>query len=164
MELVYIGDIVGTHGLKGEIRIISDFKYKDQVFKKGNNLYAGYDKQKLEINSYRKHKIYDMVTFTGINTIEDVIGFKGDQVYINRLEYNFDGPLNEDIIGMKVYSNNVLVGTVTAIMKSVAQDILVIENDEHKNMVPYVDEFIKRIDLENNVIEIDAIEGLLNEN
>ena len=33
MKLIYIGDIVNTHGIKGELRIISDFKYKKEVFK-----------------------------------------------------------------------------------------------------------------------------------
>ena len=31
MDLINIGKIVNTHGLKGEIRIISDFKYKKDV-------------------------------------------------------------------------------------------------------------------------------------
>ena len=28
-----IGQIVNTHGIKGEIRILSDFKYKNEIFK-----------------------------------------------------------------------------------------------------------------------------------
>ena len=34
MEYIYIGDIVNTHGIKGEVRILSDFKFKSDVFKK----------------------------------------------------------------------------------------------------------------------------------
>ena len=33
MDTVYIGKIVSTHGIKGELRIISDFPYKNKVFK-----------------------------------------------------------------------------------------------------------------------------------
>ena len=36
MDFVYIGELVNTHGLKGEVKIISDFKEKDKVFKVGN--------------------------------------------------------------------------------------------------------------------------------
>lgn len=163
MDLIYIGDIVNTHGLKGEIRIISDFKYKDDVFKKGNIFYIGFDKEKLEVNSYRRHKMYDMVTFVGINSIDDVIGYKGDKVYINRLDYSFKGPLDEDIIGMQVYDNNKLIGTVKTIMKNSVHDILVVENNKIKNMIPFVDEFIINIDLKNKKIDINVIEGLINE-
>ena len=41
MKYIYIGDIVNTHGLKGEVRLISDFEYKKKVFKKGFKLYIG---------------------------------------------------------------------------------------------------------------------------
>ena len=36
--MLYIGKIVSTHGIKGELRILSDFQYKDKVFRVGNNL------------------------------------------------------------------------------------------------------------------------------
>ena len=163
MDFIFIGDLVNTHGLKGEVRIISDFKYKEDIFKKGNNLYVGKNHQKLEINSYRKHKIYDMVTFVGINSIDDVILYKGDKVYINRCEFEFSGILDEDIIGMEVYGDNKLIGIVTTILKNSVHSILVIEKNGNRNMVPYVNEFIKNIDLENKKIEINVIEGLINE-
>lgn len=164
MELICVGNVVNTHGLKGEVRLISDFKYKETVFKKGNNLYIGYDKEHLKINSYRKHKMYDMLTFDNINSIEDVIGYKGDKVYINREEFNFDGILDEDIIGMNVYGNDALIGKVTTIMKSSVQNILVVENENSKSMIPFVDEFILNIDTKNKRIDIKVIEGLINEN
>ena len=37
MQKVYVGKVVGTHGIKGEIRIISDFQFKDKVFVVGNS-------------------------------------------------------------------------------------------------------------------------------
>ena len=36
MEYVYVGKITSTHGIKGELKIKSYFKYKDLVFKKNN--------------------------------------------------------------------------------------------------------------------------------
>ena len=35
----YLGKLVNTHGLRGEVKIISDFKYKDIIFKEGNTIY-----------------------------------------------------------------------------------------------------------------------------
>lgn len=45
MEYLYVGDIVNTHGIKGEIRILSDADYKDCIFKKGVHLYIGKKKK-----------------------------------------------------------------------------------------------------------------------
>ena len=63
MDYIYIGDIVNTHGLKGEVRIISEFKFKASVFKIGMNFYIGKDKNKEVVSSYRTHKTFDMVCF-----------------------------------------------------------------------------------------------------
>ena len=54
MNLIKIGHVSNTHGLKGEIRILSNFKFKDNVFKVSNKLYIMNDE--LVIKSYRKHK------------------------------------------------------------------------------------------------------------
>ena len=64
---------------------------------------------------------------------------------------------------MEVYADDKLIGSVTEILKNKVHSILVIEKNGNTNMVPYVDEFIKNIDLENKKIEINVIEGLINE-
>lgn len=158
---IFIGEIVNTHGLKGEVKIISDFKYKDKVFVKGMNLYIGKNKEKVVINTYRKHKNYDMVTFDGINDINDVLIYKSEYVYVEKESINIDGYFDEDIIGLDVYVNDTYKGKVTEIMKNRAHEILVIDN--HKYLVPYVDEFIKNIDTDNKKIEIIEMKGLFDE-
>ena len=82
MELVRIGKIVNTHGIKGELRILSDFEFKDKVFKKGVKVYVGKKKKEFIINSYRFHKIFDMVTFEGFNSLYDVEYLKGDFLFV----------------------------------------------------------------------------------
>lgn len=82
--MVYVGEIVNTHGIKGELRIVSDFKYKDSVFVKGKKLYLGKRKQEVVIKTYRTHKNYDMVSFEDVNDINEAIIFKNDDVYVKR--------------------------------------------------------------------------------
>lgn len=164
MNLIYIGDIVNTHGIKGEVRILSDFKFKKDVFKKGNSLYVGFDKDKLVLNSYRVHKNFDMVTFEGITNINDVLMYKGDKVYINRDEYKFDGILYEDVIGLDVLVSGNKIGKVDSIMKSNAHPIMVIKTDKKKHLVPYIDEFVKNIDLDKKEVLLEVIDGLIDEN
>ncbi len=152
--MIYLGKLVNTHGLKGEVRIISDFKYKSQVFKKGSHLFINDDE--LVINTYRPHKEYDMVTFDGITNIDDVLKYKGKKVYIKKEDYNFDGILNEDLIGLPVYGDGKLLGIVTDVYKNVNQELIEVDNDI---LIPYVPVFIKNISKEK--LEINVIEGLL---
>ena|SRR5574344_254142 len=160
MEYIYLGKLVNTHGIKGEVRILSDFKYKDQVFKVGNTIYVGTRKDPLKITSYRVHKNYDMVTFEGITDINDVLIYKGDEVYFSKSTTKIDGILDTDLIGCLVYGKE-YVGTVTEILPSKAHPILVVEHDDVTNMVPFIDEFIKDVDIDNKKITIKEIEGLI---
>jgi 16S rRNA processing protein RimM len=105
-----------------------------------------------------------MVTFKDINDINDVLDFKGCNVYINRDDLKIDGIFDEDIINLEVYTNNKKIGIVKEILKNKAHDILVIENNKTKHLVPYINEFIENIDLNNKKIYIKEIEGLLDEN
>lgn len=161
---IKIGELVNTHGIKGEVRIISDFKYKDLVFKKGINLYIGKNKECLTINTYRKHKIFDMVTFNGIDNINDVLVYKGENVFINKEDIKIDGYFDEDLIDLDVYSKDRYIGKVKSILKGVKNDNLVVVNNDKKNLIPNIKEFIDRIDFDNKKIYIKEIEGLINEN
>ena len=67
MEYVYIGKIVNTHGIKGELRIISDFDKKEIVFKPGFAFYLGDFKKKEIVNSYRRHKNFDRIISIAIS-------------------------------------------------------------------------------------------------
>lgn len=163
MDYIYIGKIVNTHGIKGELRIISDMEYKDCIFVKGIHLYIGRDKEQETIATYRIHKTYDMVTFEGLYDINDVLPYKGEDVYIKRDEISFPGILKQDLIGMDVIADK-YCGKVVSILKSKAHDILVIEEENHRYLIPYVDAFIEKIDVENHSILVRDMKGLFDEN
>ena len=155
--MLYIGNLVNTHGIKGEVRIISNFKYKDIVFKPHNYLYI--NGEKLKINTYRKHKNYDMVTFENYNNINEVLKFKGSKVYINKEEMKFPDPLNEDLYGKKVYANGKYIGILDEIVNNGGGELLVVKGKK-EYLIPYVDEFIQEI---NSDIKLNIIKGLIDE-
>ena len=159
MEYLNIGKIVNTHGIKGEVRILSSFSDKS-IFKPGNILYINNDA--LEITSYRVHKNYDMVTFIDRNHIEDVLIYKNEPVYVNRDDIEYEGYLDEDLIGLEVYCEDKHIGHVDSILKTNAHDILVVKNGS-KHMIPNIAEFIDKVDLENKRLDIVYMKGLLNE-
>ncbi len=134
MEYIYIGFITNTHGIKGELRILSDFRYKELIFLKDYKLYIGDKKELYIINQYRKHKNYDMVIFNGINIIEQVLKYKGSKVYINKDDFKLEknSILDEEIIGCDVYEDNMYIGKVVDIMKISPNNILVIMNNNKK--------------------------------
>ena len=158
---IYIGKIVNTHGIKGEVRIISDINYKKDVFKINNNVYIGKNKIKETINSYRIHKNFDMITFTNINDINDVLKYKGENIYINKDEIKITRYFDEELIGLDVVTDHI-IGKVKEIQTGF-QKLIVVEGKK-EYLIPYVDAFIKNININDKKIYINEIEGLIDEN
>ena len=155
MRFIYIGKVTNTHALKGEIRILSNFEFKDKVFTKGFKLYVGHLKTEEVIETYRRHKQYDMVKFVGIDNINDVIKYKGAGVFINEedLHLGDDEILTEELIGMKVYNDNSLVGNITEFREDNGNKNIRV-NDK---LIPFNKDFISKIDKQNREIHFHDI-------
>ena len=159
MDLVYVGKIVNTHGIKGELRIRSDFEKKDLVFKVGNKIII--DKEEHIIRTYRYHKIFDMITIDEYDNIIDVLCFVGKNVYVSRdsLKLSDSEYLLSDLIGLNVIFND----TVYGIVKDYSNDLnplLKIEYDKNY-YIPIKGDYIKNVDLINKKIFVENIEGLI---
>lgn len=162
MKYVLVGKLVNTHGLKGEVRILSDFKYKDRVFKKGMKIYLGKEKICEKIVSYRHHKIFEMIMMDGYSDISDVLKYKGEYVFINRedLVLNDGEYLDEEIVGLKVFVSDREIGVVKRIDKHGINEVLVVKGDKDY-LIPYSFEIIIDVNLEKRMIKIKDIKGLV---
>lgn len=155
MDYIYIGKIVSTHGLKGEVKILSDFDYKKEVFKPGTYLYVGDNYKKVLINSYRHHKNYEMVLLDGYNKIEDVEPLLRKKVYIVKEEITElkDNILSSELIGLDSYIEDNYIGKVDDIYYTgIEYRVIEIIKDNKKTLIPYHKDFIERIDLDNKKI------------
>lgn len=157
MDYIYIGKLVNTHALKGEVRIISDFEYKEKAFKIGNHLYI--ENEKVTIETYRKHKSFDMVKFKEYNYINDVLKFKGKKVYCikEELDLNNGELLDSDYITLRCLYKNKTIGYIEEVINNNGYKLLKI-NDK---FVPLNDNFIENIDLERKEITFKNLEGLI---
>lgn len=167
MKYLEVGKIVSTHGIKGEVRVKSDTSFSDERFKINNTLFLKKDGKylKIKINSYRQHKGFDMITFNDYNNINDVLEFVNCSLYIDKdnLEKLDDGSFYfDDLIGLDTYTDTLeLIGPIVDIMEVPQGQILIIKKNDKEVLVPFVDEFIKEVDIENKKVVITPIEGLL---
>ena len=161
MNLIKIGKIVNTHGIKGELRILSDFDKKELVFKPGFNIYIGNNNIKEIINTYRVHKNYDMVTLKGYNNINEVLKYKDNEVFINRddLNLNENDYILDDLINMEILDDNIILGKV--IDYSNSNNILLKVQGEKEFYIPLVDEYIIKVDKINKQIITKNVKDLI---
>lgn len=159
MEYVCIGKLVNTHGIKGEVKLLSNFEYKNKVFVVGMNFYIGEDKEKVTVNSYRHHKVFDMVTFKEYNYINDVLKFKNKLVYVLKPDLALDNNsiLDRDYIGMNAYYEGVLVGKVKDIIDNNGYKLMLIGT----KFVPFNKEFISSVSVTKKELILKNVEGLL---
>lgn len=159
MEYVCIGKLVNTHGIKGEVKLLSNFEYKDKAFVVGMNFYIGEDKEKVTVNSYRHHKVFDMVTFKEYNYINDVLKIKNKLVYVLKPDLALDNNsiLDRDYIGMNAYYEGVLVGKVNDIINNNGYKLMLIGT----KYVPFNKEFISSVSVTKKELILKNVEGLL---
>lgn len=162
--MYHIGKITNTHGIKGEVKIynLSDFNR----FFVGSHVYVVADNQKIEfvIENVRKQKNVLIVKFKDYDNINDVLSYKGLNLYIDQLE---DDDLEEkeyhyqDLIGKAVYtSQNQYVGLVTDLIEVPQGHLLQIAGEIKKNiLIPFREEFVGQIS-EDKII-IFPIEGMI---
>lgn len=163
-EYIFIGKIVNTHGIKGELRIISDFTYKNKVFLENRRIYIGDAKEEEVIVTYRHHKMFEMITLKGYNNINQVLKYKNKKVYIKKNDiFLEDGEyLEEDLIDLSVVFNNEEVGRVMAITNTGNNHkILEVMTKSKKILIPFHEDFIKKIDVANKLLEVELIEGMI---
>ena len=160
MEYLCAGKLVNTHGIKGEVRLLSRFRHKDKAFVKGFKFYIGKDKKEYEIESYRKHKNFDMFVFKGYYNINLVEHLKGSLVYINKSDLKLDENtfLSVDLIGFSVIIDDKLIGIIKDVLDTPANEVLVLDNNV---MIPYVNDFINNIDAKNKKVYVNNVKGLL---
>lgn len=163
MKYIIIGKIVNTHGIKGELRLLSSFKYKEKVFKKDMKIYIGKKKEEEVIVSYRKHKSFDMICLKGYNNINEVLKYKGLYAFINKedLILELDEYLDEDLIDLEVFINNDKKGIVTNIVRYPNNSLIEVTNNDKKYLIPNNKNIIESIDLNNKKIIIKDIKGLI---
>lgn len=162
MNMYIIGKIVGVHGIKGELKVKSDTDF--DRFKIGNPVYLkkGEDYQKMEVTSHRTHKGLELITLDGLNDINAILEFVGQDLYTPHGldELNDNEFYYEDLIGkLAITEDGTALGVVRDLREVPQGIILEIDYNGRIGLIPFVDEFV--LDVKEDTIIVRLIEGLL---
>ncbi len=160
MDFVTVGKVVSTHGIKGEIRIISDFPYKDRVFVVGNTIQIG--NKDYVINSYRVHKDYDMVTLEGYTNINEVLDLLKKDVYCSKESLNLSDSevLDEELLTYEVVTNDGQKGKVLEVFYASPNNKVIRVQLDREVLIPISSPMIEEINKEKKQVRIHLIEGM----
>ena len=166
-DILQVGAITSTHGLAGGVKV---FPTTDDVkrFKKLNHvlLDTGKELLPLEIVQVKFFKQMVILKFKGYDKIEDVMGFKGRNLFVTRenaVKLKKDEYFIADLIGMKVYTEDeAYLGVLNDVLATGANDVYEVRMENGKDvLIPAIHQCILNVDVENNVMKVHLMEGLL---
>lgn len=169
-----VGKIVNTQALRGEVRVMATTDFPEERFKIGAAL-AIFNGDKLvemvEVDGHRLHKNFNLLHFKGKDNINDVEKFKGFDLKVAATEREAD-ELDEnefyydDIIGLEVYTTDeIYLGKVREITSLPSNDVWAIQrpNKGKDILIPYIEDIVLEIDLDDNRVVIDPMDGLIDD-
>ena len=166
-EMLQVGVITQTHGVRGEVKVfpttddVNRFKKLKQVI-----LDTGKETMPLEIQSVKFFKQFVILKFKGIDNINDIEKYKRCSLYVTRehaVALEEDEYFIADMIGMEVCTEDGnIFGTLKDVIETGANDVYVIENAEHGEvLVPAIKECIRSVDIEKGQMMIHLMDGLI---
>ena len=162
-ELIDIGEIVNTHGLRGEAKVYPRCDYPE-FFEEIPGVYLKTEEY-LKITGVKYQKNMVILKFKGINTIEEVEKLRGEVLYVEKSVFDDlpDGTyLIADIIGLEVFEGDTSYGKIIDCLQTGSNDVYVTE-DKLKNqiLIPALKDVIEEINIEKGYMKVKLPEGLL---
>lgn len=166
-KFISIGKILNFHGVKGEAKLGYSknregfLSQLSTVYIKTNGEYC-----ELEIQNLRFTPKCAIVKFKGIDTLNDIINYKGEIVFVAEQSarecLEEDEFLIDELVGMNVYDGQKRVGSVVGVSNNGASDLLSVKTlSKNICLVPFVKAIVTSIDMKTKKIQINNIEGLL---
>lgn len=165
-QFLEVGQIVGTHGVRGELRVnpwsdspdfLADFKA----------LYFNEGADKIKVKC-RPHKNIVLMTVEGVNTVEKAEKLRGKVLFIDRNDVTLPEGKNfvQDLIGCKVLDaddKSVEYGEIKDVFKTGANDVYTVIKDGREYLVPVIDSVVIEKNVDEGFVLVRPIKGLFDD-
>ena len=166
-DLLQVGIITSTHGVRGEVKVYSTtddprrFRRLKEVV-----LDTGREKLNLEIEGVKFFKQFVILKFKGLDNINDIEKYRQKSLYVTRknaVRLQRDEYFIADLIGLKVQDEDgAELGTVKDVIETGANDVYEVEMADGRSLLlPAIKQCILNVDVENGMMQVHVLEGLL---
>ena len=150
-EMIYIGKTVSTFGIKGELKVISDFEYCDRAYQVNKKILINNIEH--VISGIRYHKNYVLLKIDNLNNINDILKYVGFNIYIKRLDLNLskDEFLYKDLINSEVVDeDDTKLGKIIEVVNGI--NVLIKVKGTKEFYIPLINNYVKRFDLDKKIL------------
>lgn len=165
-ELLQVGAIANTHGVRGEVKVFPMTDEKER-FKKLKQVILDTGKEQIElsITQVKFFKNLVILKFKGFDDINEVEPWKGRPLYVTRenaVKCEEDEYFIADLIGLSVSDEHgQALGTLTDVLTTGANDVYVITKASGEELLlPAIKQCIRKVDVAQRRMQVHVLEGL----
>ena len=163
-DLLQVGIITSTHGVRGEVKVYPTTDDPSRL--KEVVLDTGREKINLEIEGVKFFKQFVILKFKGLDNINDIEKYRQKSLYVTRknaVRLQRDEYFIADLIGLKVQDEDgTELGTVKDVIETGANDVYEVEMADGRSLLlPAIKQCILNVDVENGMMQVHVLEGLL---
>jgi 16S rRNA processing protein RimM len=165
-DLLQIGVITSTHGIKGEVKVFPTTDDNNR-FKKLKDCFVEYKNEMLPMKAKGCKFFKNMVIlhFEGMDDINEVEKYKQCKLYVDRehaVPLEEDEYFMTDLIGMQVVTDEGRqLGNLQEIIPTGANDVYVVADEDKKELLlPAIKECILSVDMAKKLMTVHLMKGM----
>ena len=158
MKLPYIeaGEIVTTHGVRGEVKVLSWLDSPEML--------CEFDRCRISGRGYimdavRVQKTCNLVKLRGVDTMEDAQKLRGKTMELYREDISDNLIFASELVDVEVYADGACIGKIKEVLDYPGNSVYVVQG-EREYLIPAVKEFILSTDLEKNQMQVKLLKGM----
>lgn len=166
-KYISVGKILNFHGVKGEAKVGYSKNQRDfmetlsHVFIHKDNEYLLFKIKNIKFNSK-----FAIIKFYGIDNVNEIVEYKNCLLFVKeeeiREKLDEDEFLIDELVGMKVVSNEKSVGIVIGVSNNGANDLLSVKsNSGNICLVPFVKAIVSDVNIKEKIVTVEDIKGLI---
>ena len=158
MKLPYIeaGEIVTTHGVRGEVKVLSWLDSPEMLCKFDRCRISG---REYVMDTVRVQKTCNLVKLRGVDTMEDAQKLRGKTMELYREDISDELIFASELVDVEVYADGACIGKIKEVLDYPGNSVYVVQG-EREYLIPAVKEFILSTDLEKNQMQVKLLKGM----
>ena len=158
MKLPYVeaGEIVTTHGVRGEVKVLSWLDSPEMLCEFDRCRISG---REYVMDSVRVQKTCNLVKLRGVDTMEDAQKLRGKTMELYREDISDELIFAAELVDVEVYADGACIGKIKEVLDYPGNSVYVVQG-EREYLIPAVKEFILSTDLERNQMQVKLLKGM----
>ena len=166
LKFLEAGQIVGTHGVRGEVRV-QPWCDSPQQFATFKKLYWDKEgKQPVKLRA-RPHKNVALALLEGVDTVEKAQVLRGKMLYVDRKDLKLPKGhyLVQDLIGLTVVDadTGATYGTLTDVSQTGANAVYHMATEKGEVLIPAIPDVVIEMDFKKDILRLRPMKGLLDD-